>query len=98
MASPNVFVCTRPTLRQAKLWVHFDPPSDEYLVQAQKEGACVFSEEKARRFIQSLQHPEAWTIEVIEGHIQRVSPYTEDAKRILKSLQKLPGYTKTEED
>lgn len=46
-------------------------------------------------FIQTLPDPQNWMVEFPEGTIYRLPGDSEDAKKTLKALENLPGYTKT---
>ena len=87
----DVYVYTNSSV--GKLYLHYDMPSQQYLVQLQEVGACVFKENMAKKLIEGMEEPNAWLLEECTA---RVSMMTEAEKReFLKSLEVLPGYTKT---
>ncbi len=91
---PGSFLVRTKPLVLPTLYIHYDIPTRHYLVQSQKEGSCVFSEQMVHRFIKTLPASEQWIAEEL-GSVKHRSKDSREGKKFLKELEQLPGYTKT---
>lgn len=96
--SGDFLICTKPSARPTRLYIHYDIPTGDYLVQEQQNGSCVFTEQKARNFIKLFLDSDNWMTERLDlqgPNVQHLSKDSREGKKFIKSLEKLPGYTKT---
>ena len=74
------------------MYLHYDPPTKEYMVQHVKIGACVFTAENAASCISELPGGrDMWTTEDCPESIH-ISHNHPAVKKVLDELKKLPGY------